>query len=104
MQLLANKETVTKDIKTLRKELDATLQRVKNTARFLKQAIFQGTDNQVEDHGELIAQTMLAQRDLENSIMRLGMSLKAIGGHNPYPNSYDPSNAIVDKTADGLKL
>ena len=42
---------------------------------------------------------------LEDSIMRLGMDLKDINAEpNPYPNSYDTTNTIVDKTADGLKL
>lgn len=36
--------------------------------------------------------------------MWLGMDLKRLGEANPYPNSKDPTNAIVDTTADGLKL
>jgi hypothetical protein len=41
---------------------------------------------------------------LQESIMWLGMDLKELNAPNPYPNSYNPSNTIVDKTADGLKL
>jgi len=41
---------------------------------------------------------------LQEAIMWLGMDLKARNEPNPYPNSYDPSNAIVDPTADNLKL
>lgn len=41
---------------------------------------------------------------LQEAIMWLGMDLKALGEDNPYPNSYDKTNEIVDKTTDGLKL
>lgn len=46
----------------------------------------------------------LAITKLEEAIMWLGMDLKRLGTPNPYPNSKDPSNTIVDPTADGLKL
>lgn len=36
--------------------------------------------------------------------MWLGMDLKRLNEPNPYPNSYNPSNAIVELTAQGLKL
>lgn len=51
---------------------------------------------------------------LQESIMWLGMDLKRINdtakengfkiSENPYPNSYDPSNTVIEPTADGLKL
>lgn len=41
---------------------------------------------------------------LQEAIMWLGMDLKELAAPNPYPNSYDTSNTIVDKTADGLRL
>lgn len=41
---------------------------------------------------------------LQEAIMWLGMDLKELDAPNPYPNSYNPQNTIVDKTADGLKL
>jgi hypothetical protein len=41
---------------------------------------------------------------LQEAVMWLGMDLKELNAPNPYPNSYNPSNTIVDKTADGLKL
>jgi hypothetical protein len=56
------------------------------------------------DPQEVIAQHTLSIRDLESCIMRQGMTLKYIGAPNPYPNSKDPSNTIVEPTADGLKL
>lgn len=39
-----------------------------------------------------------------NTLMWLGMNLKRLGNPNPYPNSRDTSNAIVDKTDAGLKI
>jgi hypothetical protein len=46
----------------------------------------------------------IAQVKLQEAIMWLGMDLKRLGAPNPYPNSKDPTNAVVDPTADGLKL
>lgn len=41
---------------------------------------------------------------LQECIMWIGMDLKRLNEPNPYPNSYNPSNTTIDKTADGLKL
>lgn len=49
-------------------------------------------------------ETALTVTKLQEGIMWLGMELKRLGTPNPYPNSYDPSNATVDPTADNLKL
>ena len=52
----------------------------------------------------------LAITKLQEAVMWLGMDLKDISDsgvvkiENPYPNSKDPTNAIIDPTADGLKL
>lgn len=46
----------------------------------------------------------LAVTHLEDTIMRLGMDLKECAEPDPYPNSKNPENTIVDPTADGLKL
>lgn len=52
----------------------------------------------------------LAITRLQEAVMWLGMDLKRIGEENPdyvsnpYPNSKDPSNTVIDRTADGLKL
>lgn len=46
----------------------------------------------------------LAITKLQESIMWLGMDLKRLNEPNPYPNSYNPENDIVDPTADKLKL
>ena len=41
---------------------------------------------------------------IQEAIMWLGMNLKSLDTPNPYPNSRDTSNTVIDKTADGLKL
>ena len=46
----------------------------------------------------------LAITKLQEAIMWLGMDLKRLNEPSPYPNSYNPSNAIVEPTAQGLKL
>jgi hypothetical protein len=46
----------------------------------------------------------LAITKLQEAVMWLGMDLKRLGTPNPYPNSKDPTNSIVDATADGLTL
>lgn len=71
--------------KQFRVELDGVLQRMKGSVRKSRQR-------------------SLAITHLEDVIMRLGMDLKDLNTPNPYPNSYDPSNTVVDPTADGLKL
>lgn len=46
----------------------------------------------------------LAITKIQEAIMWLGMDLKRLGEANPYPNSYNPANTVVDPTAQGLKL
>lgn len=87
--------------KTFRKEADELLQRMKEHKVFLALS----PDFEVaEEKSEAIAQHTLSIRDLESCIMRQGMALKYIGNPNPYPNSKDPSNTVVEPTADGLKM
>ena len=91
--------------KQFRKEADDLLQRMKDHAAVLKgQALASPAPEGVLDKGEVIAQHTLSIRDLESCIMRQGMTLKYIGQPDPYPNSKDPSNTIVEPTADNLKL
>ena len=85
--------------KTFRKDADELLQRMKTHKKCL---VFEA--GEVLEAGEVIAQHTLSIRDLESAIMRQGMALKYIGAPNPYPNSKDPSNTVVEPTADGLKL
>ena len=73
------------ETKTYRKELDAILQRIKESDRTSRER-------------------SLAITKFQEAIMWLGMDLKDLGTPNLYPNSYDPSNAIVEPTADDLKL
>lgn len=46
----------------------------------------------------------IAITKLQEAVMWLGMDLKRLNEPNPYPNSKDPSNTIIEPTADGLKL
>ena len=46
----------------------------------------------------------LAITKFQEGVMWIGMDLKRLGTPNPYPNSRDTTNTIVDPTADGLKL
>lgn len=73
-----------KRIKALRMQLDAILQQMKTLL----------------DSREVA----LSYTRVQEAIMWLGMELKSCGTPNPYPHSYDPRNAIIDPTADGLRL
>lgn len=46
----------------------------------------------------------VAIHKLTEAVMWLGMDLKRLGTPNPYPNSRDTSNVVVDPTADNLKM
>lgn len=96
-----NKDQAIIAAKTFRKEADDLLQRMKAHKTRLCEYLAIGA---CDDSSEVIAQHTLSIRDLESCIMRQGMALKYIGNPNPYPNSKDPSNTIVDPTADGLKM
>ena len=88
--------------KQFRKDADELLQRMKGHLKELEaDYVDQG---QFLDFHEVGCQHVLSIRDLESCIMRQGMALKYIGAPNPYPNSKDPSNTVVEPTADGLKM
>lgn len=92
--------------KQFRKDADELLQRMKeHKAALILFNCGPVSDGQAfEDGGEVIAQHSLSIRDLESCVMRQGMALKYIGTPSPYPNSKDPSNTVVDPTADNLKM
>lgn len=78
------------ETKQFRKDLDEVLQRMKDAQRKSRSR-------------------SLAITHLEDSILRLGMDLKemreeGLSDENPYPESYNPSNNIIEPTADNLKL
>lgn len=83
-----------------------------NTSEQIEQQIIatktlrKGLDEQLQELKKLkpSREVSLAITNLQQSIMWLGMHLKELGSANPYPNSYNPNNAIVDPTADNLKL
>lgn len=70
--------------KALRQEVDAIIQKAKKLPM---------------THERLMAITKF-----QEGVMWLGMDLKRLGEPNPYPNSKDPSNTVIEPTADGLKL
>jgi len=70
--------------KQLRKDLDSQLQKLK---------LLKGS-----------RERSLSITKLQECIMWLGMDLKRLNEPNPYPNSYNSNNSIVDKTADNLKF
>lgn len=70
--------------KTLRRDLDAQIQKVKQLPASRERAI--------------------CITKLQEAVMWLGMDLKRLDTPNPYPNSKDPSNTRIEPTADGLKL
>lgn len=108
------KELAITTAKQFRKDADELLQRMKaHKSELLTRAhegrgaggvTIQPHGETIDDINEVIAQHTLSIRDLESCIMRQGMALKYIGTPNPYPDSKDPSNTIVNPTADGLKL
>lgn len=77
-------------VKELRRDIDAIIQRIK---------ALPGSPERT-----------LSFRKAQEAVMWLGMDLKRIAESgeasvaNPYPHSKDPTNTIIDKTADGLKL
>ena len=73
-----------KNDKTFRRDLDVTLQLLKATPPSRERA--------------------LAITKIQEAIMWLGMDLKRLGAPNPYPESYNPENPVVEPTADNLKL
>jgi hypothetical protein len=82
---LINIESHIIETKQFRVSIDAVLQQIKSSKRTSRER-------------------SLTITKLQEAIMWLGVDLKEQGAVNPYPNSYAVDNAIVDKTADGLKL
>ena len=84
-EMLTETEHCIKETKQFRVDLDAILQCLKCAPRQCRER-------------------SLCVTKLQEAIMWLGMDLKDLDCENPYPDSYDPSNAKVAPTADGLKL
>lgn len=79
------KDFATIEDKTWRVALDTALQQIKTSTKSRERS--------------------LVITKLQEAIMWLGMDLKELGTTpNPYPNSYNPSNTIIEKPADGLKM
>ncbi len=81
-QIIANK--------SIRRDIDAIIQRVKSLPPSRERS--------------------LSVTKLQEGVMWMGMDLKRINEEtpgavaDPYPNSKDPSNTIIEPTADNLKL
>ena len=76
-------------VKELRRDIDVQIQKVKNLKR---------------SH-----ELSLVITKLQEGVMWLGMELKRVNettgvGANPYPDSKNPANTIINPTADGLKF
>jgi hypothetical protein len=103
-----HKEAIIRRAKELRVAIDVVLQDVKAFGKdcLASPCIDAPSDAawSFKDPQEVPANIKLSQRALEDAVMRLGMCMKAVGTPTPYPNSYNPDNAIVEPTADGLKL
>ena len=80
--MIMEKEIV--ENKQLRKDTDDIIQRIKSLPPSRERS--------------------LAITKLQEGVMWLGMDLKRLNEPNPYPNSKDPSNTIIEPTADNLKL
>lgn len=76
LEVIANKQ--------LRKDTDEIIQRIKNLPPSRERS--------------------LAITKAQECVMWLGMDLKRLGETNPYPNSKDPRNTIIEPTSDNLKL
>jgi len=74
-------------IKELRRDIDPLIARITDLGLFVGGA-----------------EAYTATQKLKEGVMWLGLALKELGAANPYPNSRNPGNAIVDPTADGLKF
>lgn len=99
------KDAIIRRTKELRVAIDAVLQDVKAFGKdFLtSQCIDAPHADGFEffaDPQEVPANVKLFQRALEDATMRLGMTLKAIGATNPYPESYNPDSTRIEPTAD----
>lgn len=90
--------------KELRRDIDAIIQRLKNPPATESEPC-----EKIPDGFRRSRERSIAITKLQEAVMWLGMDLKSIneetgGAENPYPNSKDPSNTIIEPTADGLKL
>ena len=84
-----------KQSKSFRKQLDGVLQEIKGNYCDMPFPDFKHRNSR---------ERSLAVTKLQEAIMWLGMDLKDLNEPNPYPQSYNPENTQIEKTADDLKL
>lgn len=71
-------------IKQLRKDIDETIQRVREL--------------------DSCRETSIVIIKLQEAVMWLGMDLKRLNEPDPYPESKNPSSMRIEPTADGLRM
>lgn len=93
--------TAISQTKSFRKQLDGILQSLKSDS----------SPTAPQAWARASRERSIAITKLQESIMWLGMDLKAINEEspsdetaNPYPQSYNPESPVIEPTADGLKL
>ena len=113
-----HKDAIIRRAKELRVAIDSVLQDVKAFGKDClaspcidtpkpSRSLGAPTKPEVEgfaDPQEVPANVKLCQRHLEDATMRLGMTLKAIGATNPYPESYNPDSNRIEPTADAAPI
>jgi len=90
-----------RDSKQFRKDLDAVLQRLKDSSSRIYDPVKDAEGDIVRRPSR---ERSLAITKIEEAIMWLGMDLKAQNTPNPYPHSKDPTSLVIAPVADGLKL
>lgn len=89
-----NSKLITNKLKTMEKEVIANKQ------------LRQDLDSKLQELKLLTPsrERSIAITKLQETIMWLGMDLKRLNEPNPYSESYNPSNTVIEPTADNLKL
>jgi hypothetical protein len=92
--------------RTSRRRLKALLKMKIETEIIADKQLRQNIDIQIQMVKDLppSRERSIAITKLQEAVMWLGMDLKRLGAVNPYPESKNPENQIVEPTADNLKM
>lgn len=95
--------------KELRRDIDAIIQRLKTGTGEVLPVLSGNPESPTKFNVRASRERAIVKTKLQEAVMWLGMDLKDIndksgGAENPYPHSKDPTNTVIDQTADGLKL
>lgn len=91
-----NKDEYIKKVKDFRVDLDAFLKRSDELFTGIPEDILK----EFNDVNEVMANSRIAFRHIEDAKMRLGQVLHHMAAPNPYPQGNDPTTAAVDPQAD----